>query len=281
MNTNRIKILFLTLLVSMSVCGQSKLTRNQVLNAVRTHQNINDSVRVEDTDTIKCDVRTTDITLLVSNDSTVEGHSYIITCNKDGVELSVFEKENVVYRSCFDYTEANYYKLKSKINNQKILKISSTKDEEYRGSDIIIRFYRDEKMYESIESFSGRTNASKGLHEIANIIISFVPEIKDIINGLESSNETIASDTTNIEMNFSEETIKFKAKGGEFKKVKVTCNIEDWSIVECPEWITCSLNKNDEIVLESQRNDEKKQREGDIVVQCNNERRSIHIVQTK
>lgn len=281
MNSNRVIILLLTLFISMSFYGQSKLTREQVLNAVRTHQNIADSVKVEDTDTVKCDARTTEIGLTVSNDSTAEGCSYNIVCNKDGVELSIFEKDNIVFRSCYDYSELNYYKLKSKINNLQMVKIASIKDEGYKGVDMILRFYRNDKMYESVESFSGMTNVSKGFHELATTIISFVPRINEVINSLESMHEICDADSINIQLSFSEQTVKFKSKGGEFKKVKVSCNIEDWSIVECPDWITCSLNKNDEIVLESQRNEEKKQREGDVVVQCDKEKKSIHIVQLK
>lgn len=281
MNTNRVIILLLTLFISMSFYGQSKLTREQVLNAVRTHQNIADSVKIEDTDTIKCDARTTEIVLTVYNDSTAEGCSYNIVCNKDGVELSIFEKDIVVFRSCYEYSEINYYKLKSKVNNLQIVKIASIKDDYYQGIDMVLRFYRNDKMYESIESFSSMTNVSKEFHELATTIISLVPSIKDVKNSLECALESDVPDSVNIELSFSEETVKFKSKGGEFKKVKVTCNIEDWSIVECPDWITCSLNKNDEIVLESQRNDEKKQREGDVVVQCDTEKKSIHIIQLK
>lgn len=277
----RLYFILIVLVTSLSSYSQSKLTREQILNAVRTHQNVTDSVSVIDTDTIKCDARTTSIDLYVYNDSTANGHTYCLSCNKDGIDLAIYDEEIVIYKSSFDYKDINYYALKSKINKSTIVKCKSTNDEEYNGVDQIIRFYRGEHMYESIESYSGKTNSSKGVHIIADIMSGLIPKVSEILNSLTNDVDTIISNIDNVQLTFSEDTVSFKQKGKEFKKVKVSCSVEDWSIVGCPDWISYSLNKNDEIVLESQKNETKHQREGEVIVECGCVRKSIKIIQFK
>lgn len=266
---------------SMSLYGQGKLTRNQVLDAIRNHQQHSDTITVADTDTIKCDSRTTSIELYVSNDSCAMGYSYLVSCSNDGVELTIYDQDNVIYRSIYDYSGDSYSDLKTKINKLPIVKISSEKDDEYLGIDKIIRFYRGESIHESIESYSGRTNANKEFHTCSSLIKSFVPEIKEILFNLESAPDTLACDSTVIDLSFDVDIIRFKAKGNEFKKVKVNCTKDNWSILEGPEWITYSLNNNNEIILESKPNDSKSKREGDIIVICGIIKKLIHIIQAK
>lgn len=277
----RLYFILIGLIISLSSYSQSKLTKEQILNAVRTHQNVTDSVSIVDTDTIKCDARTTSIDLHVYSDSTANGLKYCLSCNKEGIDLTIYDEEIVIYKSSFDYKDINYYDLKSKINKYAIVKCKSTNDEEYNGVDLIIRFYRGEQMYESIESYSGRTNSSKGVHIIADIMSGMIPKVSEILNSLTNDVDTIISNVDNVQLTFSEDTVSFKQKGKEFKKVKVLCSIENWSIVGCPDWISCSLNKNDEIVLESQKNETKQQREGEVIVECGSIRRSIKVIQFK
>lgn len=76
--------------------------------------------------------------------------------------------------------------------------------------------------------------------------------------------------------------IKFKGKGGEFQKVKVTCNYPDWEVAEAPEWVNCSRNDNDEIVVEAQKNPSNKdERSGQVTVRCGTETIVLTIIQEK
>jgi len=75
--------------------------------------------------------------------------------------------------------------------------------------------------------------------------------------------------------------LKFKGKGGEFKKAKVKCNYPDWEIVEKPDWVNCSRN-DDEIVVEADRNpDKKEERSGAIIIKCGDESVTLTIIQEK
>lgn len=88
-------------------------------------------------------------------------------------------------------------------------------------------------------------------------------------------------DTIKVALSVSESVIKFKAKGGEFKKVKVTCNYHDWKVVEHPEWIAYSVSKDNEIVLEASKNPSKEERSGMIKIECRGESVSFAVLQSK
>ena len=88
-------------------------------------------------------------------------------------------------------------------------------------------------------------------------------------------------DTVKVVLSVNESVIKFKAKGGEFKKVKVICNFDDWKVVEHPEWITYSVSKDNEIVLEASKNPSKEERSGMIKIECRGESVSFAILQSK
>ena len=74
--------------------------------------------------------------------------------------------------------------------------------------------------------------------------------------------------------------LKFKGKGGEFKKAKITCNYPDWSIAEKPDWINCSQN-DEEIVVEAKKNPNKEERSGYIIIKCGDKSVSLTIIQEK
>lgn len=88
-------------------------------------------------------------------------------------------------------------------------------------------------------------------------------------------------DTIKVTLSVNENILKFKAKGGEFKKVKVSCNIDDWKIIECPEWITCSINKDSEIVVEVSKNPEKVERSGMVKIECRGVYATFAVLQAK
>lgn len=74
--------------------------------------------------------------------------------------------------------------------------------------------------------------------------------------------------------------LKFKGKGGEFKKAKVTCNYSDWEIIDKPYWVKCSRNEN-EIVVEAEKNTGKNERSGSIIIECGDKTVSLTIIQEK
>lgn len=74
--------------------------------------------------------------------------------------------------------------------------------------------------------------------------------------------------------------LKFKGKGGEFKKAKITCNSPDWTIAEKPEWINCSRNDG-EIVVEAIKNPNKEERSGTIKIVCGDKSVTLTIIQEK
>lgn len=88
-------------------------------------------------------------------------------------------------------------------------------------------------------------------------------------------------DTIKVTLSVNENILKFKAKGGEFKKVKVSCNVDDWKIIECPEWITCSINKDSEIVVEVSKNPEKVERSGMVKIECRGVYATFAVLQAK
>lgn len=74
--------------------------------------------------------------------------------------------------------------------------------------------------------------------------------------------------------------LKFKGKGGEFKKAKIICNYSDWKIAEKPDWVKCSKNE-DEVVVECEKNTKKDERSGSIIIECGDKNITITIIQEK
>lgn len=74
--------------------------------------------------------------------------------------------------------------------------------------------------------------------------------------------------------------LKFKGKGGEFKKAKIVCNYPDWEIVEKPDWVNCSKNDG-EIVVEAVKNPNKEERSGSIIIGCGDKTVTLTIIQEK
>ena len=74
--------------------------------------------------------------------------------------------------------------------------------------------------------------------------------------------------------------LKFKGKGGEFKKAKIECNYPDWEITEKPNWVNCSKNDG-EIVVEAVKNPNKEERSGSIIITCGDKSVTLTIIQEK
>ena len=85
---------------------------------------------------------------------------------------------------------------------------------------------------------------------------------------------------TNVQLSIDCTYLKFKGKGGEFKKAKIKCNYPDWEIVEKPKWVNCSKN-DDEIVVEVVRNPNKEERSGSIIIECGDKSVTLTIIQEK
>lgn len=93
--------------------------------------------------------------------------------------------------------------------------------------------------------------------------------------------EKTKMDTVKARLSVSETIVKFKAKGGEFKKVKVTCNLNDWTVTDHPDWISYSINKENEIVLEAAENPLKEERSGMIKIECRGVSTNFAVLQSK
>lgn len=74
--------------------------------------------------------------------------------------------------------------------------------------------------------------------------------------------------------------LKFKGKGGEFKKARIECNYPDWEITEKPNWVSCSKNDG-EIVVEAVKNPNKEERSGSIIITCGDKSVTLTIIQEK
>ena len=277
-------VLIAVFLSASSVCfPQNKLTRNQILNAVRTHQQNGDSIVVTAGDTVRCDSTTTKITLEVLNDSAMRYYSYKLTFTKDVIEVDVYNPESNLYRSTFEYDKSSFEKLKTKINKYNLKKVDSYDDIVQAKENSVLKLYRGNKVYMSVESYNGRTNVTNGFHGLVKEIKKLIPNIYSAITICESyelTTDSIPADSVLISLALSEESLKFKSKGGEFKKIKVTCSFDDWEVLECPEWITYSRNNNNEIIFESSKNETKTERKGVVKVGCLGEIKEIAVVQT-
>lgn len=83
-----------------------------------------------------------------------------------------------------------------------------------------------------------------------------------------------------VELSIDCTYLKFKGKGGEFKKAKIECNYPDWEITKKPNWVNCSKNDG-EIVVEAIKNPNKEERSGSIIVSCGDKSVTLTIIQEK
>ncbi len=106
----------------------------------------------------------------------------------------------------------------------------------------------------------------------------------DIIGGKKVKSDSVRVEVEvkkNVELSINCTYLKFKGKGGEFKKAKVTCNYPDWKVVDMPSWVNCSRNENDEIVVEVEKNLSKEERSGILKIECGDESVTLTIIQER
>ena len=103
----------------------------------------------------------------------------------------------------------------------------------------------------------------------------------NMVQEVEKDSVPAKEEKKNVKLSFGSTYVKFKGKGGDFQKVKVNCNYEDWEVVEAPEWINYSRNENDELVIEVDRNPLTEERSGNLKVKCGEEEASLTIIQEK
>lgn len=83
-----------------------------------------------------------------------------------------------------------------------------------------------------------------------------------------------------VQLNIDCTYLKFKGKGGEFKKAKIICNYPDWEIADKPNWVNCTKNDG-EIVVEVEKNPSKEERSGSIIITCGDKSATLTIIQEK
>lgn len=84
-----------------------------------------------------------------------------------------------------------------------------------------------------------------------------------------------------VQLSLDRTYVKFKGKGNEFQKVKVSCNYPDWEITKIPEWVNCSRNENNEIVIEVEKNPNDMERSAQLEVACGDKVITLTIIQEK
>lgn len=97
-----------------------------------------------------------------------------------------------------------------------------------------------------------------------------------------SARDTARSNDRKVTLTLSVNYLKFKGKGGDFKKVKVNCSRTDWKVVEAPEWVSYSRNEDGELVIEAEKNPStKEERSASLKVQCGNAFAVLTVIQEK
>ena len=276
----RIKWLVLVycFIMSINCLGQNKLNRNQILDVARTHlQNHNNAPAV---DSVKCDLSTTKLTLEIIDNSISQ--SYMIIFTKKTIEIKVYNIDTILYRSTFEYHESSFEKLKEAVNNYRLKKVEPY-NYDLTDENTILRLYCGDKLSTSVECYNKRTNIIGDFKKLISEIKKMIPEwssIVDLCKKSEALNDSLSSlpNTICTTISLSDKFLSFKSKGGEYKKVKITCN-RDWELLAFPKWVIVSRNNYDEIVVESTKNNTSQKRIGEIEVGCLGEVKKITILQ--
>ena len=266
-------VLVYCFIMSINCLGQNKLNRNQILDVARTHlQNHNNAPAV---DSVKYDSSTTnyrqfDISIL---------YDYFY---KKTIEIKVYNIDTILYRSTFEYHESSFEKLKEAVNNYRLKKVEPY-NYDLTDENTILRLYCGDKLSTSVECYNKRTNIIGDFKKLISEIKKMIPEwssIVDLCKKSEALNDSLSSlpNTICTTISLSDKFLSFKSKGGEYKKVKITCN-RDWELLAFPKWVIVSRNNYDEIVVESTKNNTSQKRIGEIEVGCLGEVKKITILQ--
>ena len=271
-------VLVYCFIMSINCLGQNKLNRNQILDVARTHlQNHNNALAV---DSVKCDSSTTKLTLEIIDNSISQ--SYMIIFTKKTIEIKVYNIDTILYRSTFEYHESSFEKLKEAVNNYRLKKVEPY-NYDLTDENTILRLYCGDKLSTSVECYNKRTNIIGDFKKLISEIKKMIPEwssIVDLCKKSEALNDSLSSlpNTICTTISLSDKFLSFKSKGGEYKKVKITCN-KDWELLAFPKWVIVSRNNYDEIVVESTKNNTSQKRIGEIEVGCLGEVKKITILQ--
>lgn len=123
--------------------------------------------------------------------------------------------------------------------------------------------------------------------KVARNIIAFMNKISDSDEPkAENKNYTVPDGDqvgtySNVNLTFENVYVKFKGKGGEFRKVKVISDSPDWKILSYPSWTSVSRNSNNQIVIEVTNNTTKQERSDNIVVECKGQKFTLVVVQDR
>ena len=103
------------------------------------------------------------------------------------------------------------------------------------------------------------------------------------------SNLDVVADTTiiietpeipEVSLHINPNSIDVPAKGGKYVEISVECNFEEWTVQYCPDWISCTTSSN-KILLKPERNREKSERAGVLVVVCKDKKAELIVKQAK
>jgi hypothetical protein len=134
-----------------------------------------------------------------------------------------------------------------------------------------------DEQIKACRNIISQINKSKEKDNINNITETSESKTDDIITPATNKR----NDERDVVLSLECDYLKFKGDGGEFKKVKVTCNYQDWKITHHPSWSNCSRNEEDEIVIEVEANEGKNERSGVLRVECGNKIVTLTIIQKK
>lgn len=247
--------------------AQGKLSSEQIINVLQDRHNRLDSINESLREPVKCDSLTTKITLEVDNDTLMNNLSYVITCTINEIEVTVFDGKNIMYRSTFEYLRASFSRIKNKVNALNIFKVDSYNDSNLPDVNFVLGFYKGNKKCMTIENYNHRSNAVGNMSALVSEIRNLVPInliAATCFDGSEQ-NDGPLNETIQTALIASENQITFTGKGGDFKKINIKCDSNDWDILDSPNWVHITRNDN-AIVVESTQNGSHKERSGKIII---------------
>ena len=83
-----------------------------------------------------------------------------------------------------------------------------------------------------------------------------------------------------VHLSVSPTIIEFAAKGGKYLEVTIECNVEEWEVVSSPEWISYT-SASDKLLIKAERNKEKSERAGVIILKSQDKEAEIIVKQAK
>lgn len=179
----------------MAQADSNKVTRNTLVSAIRKIQA--DSARTDTTslvvvdsiqsDTLKCNDKTTSVVIYVHNPSIQHDKPYTITFSNDGIRLEVFSEGLVVYRGVFKYTVTTFEKLLDIISLQQLVKVSPYGESLDGAACITFKVFQQEQCYFMVEDSSGVLNFKGNFVPLIEYLKLLVPDLQVIIDNCEDA----------------------------------------------------------------------------------------------